>query len=442
MQVLMEEDLDMKPIEEEISDVEKTSQQLKKYYEKIIELLKYYTDLNEVYYPIVALWIIGTYCHKSFNTFPYLFLNAMRGSGKTRLLKLIASLSNNGDIQANISEAVLFRTATEGTILIDELESIGSKEKGVLRELLNAGYKKGISVKRMRKIKNKEGQEEMAVQSFELYTPVCMANIWGMDEVLADRCISLILEKSSKKEITKIIEDFEENLDIIELKKDLTNSSVVTCNVVTKKNINRGWNNYIKNKYSTNNYTKLHTTYTTYNNTTTPEEDEILKKIDETGIDGRHLELFFPLFTLASILGKEYFNKILQISKGLVNTRKGDEYAESKDVLLYSFIAYKMPITFHNSWVSITDLTNEFKKYVGNPEDEMDWLNSKWIGRSLKRLNLVVQRRRLTKGVEVVVNHTKATEKAIIFRSEDYWDGQERRKLIKDIDFTERRKKK
>ena len=44
-------------------------------YEKIIEVLKQYCDLKEEYYPVVATWIIGTYLHKSFNTYPYLFIN-------------------------------------------------------------------------------------------------------------------------------------------------------------------------------------------------------------------------------------------------------------------------------------------------------------------------------------------------------------------------------
>lgn len=118
---------------------EEVIRKLNNCYQAINYVLREYVDLKEEYYSIISLWIIGTYVHDSFNTFPFLFINAMRGSGKTRLLKLIAALSKDGDIQANISESVLFRTAKGRTILLDEMESIGSKERGLLRELLNAG---------------------------------------------------------------------------------------------------------------------------------------------------------------------------------------------------------------------------------------------------------------------------------------------------------------
>ena len=129
---------------------------LKLIYERIIIVLKRYCDLKDEYYSLIALWIMGTYCHKEFPTFPYLFFNAMKGSGKSRLLKLIIHLSNNGRLINNMSEAVLFRTASMRTFGIDEFEHVGNKEKASLRELLNSAYKKGTVVERAVKIKTKE----------------------------------------------------------------------------------------------------------------------------------------------------------------------------------------------------------------------------------------------------------------------------------------------
>jgi len=85
-------------------------------------------DIEEQHYKIIALWIIGTYFHKQFATYPYLFFNAPKSSGKSRLLKLVASLSWNGRYLISISEAVLFRTASKRTFCIDEFERVGSKE--------------------------------------------------------------------------------------------------------------------------------------------------------------------------------------------------------------------------------------------------------------------------------------------------------------------------
>ena len=127
--------------------------ELGKCYERIIELIKKYMDMPEDQIKIIALWIIGTYFHSSFPSYPFLFLNAMRGSGKTRLLKIISHLAkgSNGNVQTGITEAVLFRLPSGTTLVLDECESIGSKEKAILREYLNACYKSGGVVQRMKK---------------------------------------------------------------------------------------------------------------------------------------------------------------------------------------------------------------------------------------------------------------------------------------------------
>ena len=96
-------------------------------YENILKELYEYCDLREEYYHLVATWIIGTYLHKSFNTYPYLFLNAMRGSGKTRLLKLISSMALNGNMIGSPTEAVLFRIPNDTTLCIDEFEGVTRK---------------------------------------------------------------------------------------------------------------------------------------------------------------------------------------------------------------------------------------------------------------------------------------------------------------------------
>ena len=123
---------------------------LTRYFAKIKMILKEYMDMEEEYYSLVALWIIGTFFHKQFSSFPYLFFNAMKGSGKTRVLKIIATLSRNGKMVGAMTEAVLFRTASNRTLCIDELESINAKGQENLKLLLNSAYKKGLSVERMR----------------------------------------------------------------------------------------------------------------------------------------------------------------------------------------------------------------------------------------------------------------------------------------------------
>lgn len=395
-----EETIVKKPETEKKYSEEETKSALRNNFKHIIKVLKDYVDLKEEYYPLIATWIIGTYLHDKFTTYPYLFINAMRGSGKTRLLKLIAALSHNGKLVTSVREAVLFRMAKDRTLCIDEFEGIARKENAGLRELLNAAYKKGITIERMRKV-NKEDGEGYDVEEFEPYTPICIANIWGMEEVLGDRCVTIILEKSSNSSVTKKIEDYEDNPDI-KLIKD--RFSVVTCGVVPVKNLNRAWNEYI--------YT---TTLTTIRSKTTSHYTEyFFPKIYECGIDGRNLELTLPLLTTTYFIGKPEFELLLPIMVGIMNERKTDEMSESRDVLIIDFVSRQN----HNDWVQVKSLTGLFKAFVREDEkdEEENWINSKWVGRALKRLSLVIEKRRLAAGVEVRLNYQKATDKIRMFK--------------------------
>jgi len=399
----------------DIEPVRINKEKIRSFYYKIIDILKKYIELKEEYYPLVSLWIIGSYHHDRFNSYPYLFLNAMRGSGKSRALKLITTLSKDGQVMASPTEAVLFRT--KGTLAIDEFEGVSSKEKSAIRELLNASYKKGTFIMRMKK-KKTIGGEEMVVEKFETYRPILIANIWGMDEVLGDRCIQLILEKSNNPIVTKLIEDFQENNYIQELVKSLCECSL--CSVVSLKNIYKEWNNYIINKYSNQETTLTTLTYNTNKTTITTQTTStindikmmgLFNKIEESGIQGRNLELFLPLFFLAMELDDLILKETIETASKITKDKTHEEEMESSDVMVYDFISKKYSdLTFH----SVKMLTDEFKQFINESEE---WLNSKWFGRALKRLNLVVDKRRTHQGIEVILNIPKAKEKIRMFRT-------------------------
>jgi len=364
-------------------------------YEEIIIVLKKFCDIKEEYYPLVAMWIIGTYIHDEFETFPYLFFNAMRGSGKSRILKLIAELSHNGELLGSMSEATLFRTAKGRTLCIDEFEKVGSQEKQGLRELLNSAYKKGSKIKRMKKLK--EGYE---VEEFEVYSSIVMAN----------RCITIIIERSNKPEITKLMENFRKDDKIIKIKSDLLEIQCSLCGVVMSQNIENEWNNYILQKYTTT--LNTYTTQTTTLLHTTPKEDfSLFNKMDEAGIDGRNLELSFPIFTIANLLNS--FDSILETLKNIMTEKKLEDVTESKDIQVFDFVSRQEAL---NSFISMTKLTNEFRDFIGVEGKEEEWVNSRWLGRALKRLVLTKEKRRQSKGIEVILDVHKAQEKMVMFK--------------------------
>ena len=295
---------------EEFKGLDLTEKQVQKklqeVYIKIKEILKTYLDLKPEYYSIITLWIIGTYFHENFNSYPYLFFNAMRGSGKSRALRLICALSKGGRVMASPTEAVLFRT--NGTLGIDEFEGVANKDKSAIRELLNGAYKKGIKIMRMKKIKSIAG-EDMVVEEFEVYRPIVMCNIWGMEEVLGDRCLSLVLEKSDHPVKTRLIEDFEENNYIASTNFLCVECSL--CSVVSPKNIQQKWNSYI----SKTTLTTLTTITTITTHTTQQPLQQFFNKIYDSEIKGRNLELFLPLFFISKLINNDVFEELLDIAK-------------------------------------------------------------------------------------------------------------------------------
>ena len=373
-----------------------------RYFNKIKKILKEYMDMSEGAYTIVSLWILGTYLHKQFSSYPYLYFNAMKGSGKTRMLNIIANLSKNGNLIGSLTEAVLFRTASERSICIDEFESMNAKGNENLKLLLNSAYKRGLKVSRM--IKKKE---EQALEEFEVYCPIVMANIWGMENVLSDRCISVILEKSSRKEITRLIENFEYNTKfkvIIGGMLRITENMNDTLNYLV--GVFDEWNNFVKGLKYNEKY------------------KELFLKIDKENIEGRNLELFFPLFIIADMISVKVLDEVLEISKKIIKDRKDQDRENNSDIKIYEFVAQYENTDF----LSVADLVKQFKEF-GEYGESDNWVNARWFGRGLRRLNLVVDDRRRQKR-EVRLDIEKAKEKLKMFIEPNKQDFQEELKGV------------
>jgi len=400
MQGLSEEDF--KKLNKPEYDLEKEkedySDSLLIAYKNIVDLLKKYCDLNPDYYSLIAIWIIGTYSHHNFQTYPYLFLNAMRGSGKSRTLRLITNLSKDGELQMSMTEAVLFRT--KGTLGLDEFEGLSRRGSENLRELLNASYKKGTKVKRMKQKKTMEGIEQV-VEEFTIYRLIVMANIWGMEEVLGDRCISLILEKSNNDKIIKLAEIWEMEEIFQKTKKILEKCSL--CSVDVIRNCYIDWNNYITLEYIP--------TYNTYTHTTTHNYTELFKRVNLLELDGRSLELCLPLLVIAWSIDVVVFDELFEVIATYLLEKKEDQFAQSKDVSFYDYVSQET----EPNWISIKNLTERFKQFLQYDEKD-EWLNSRWVGQALRRLKLRKAHKREAGGIKVVLDINKAQLKIKMFK--------------------------
>ncbi len=389
-------------------------------YQDIKKILKNYMDLQSDYYSLIALWIIGTYLHKQFSSYPYLFFNAMKGSGKTRLLKIVSNLAKDGKLVGAMTEAVLFRTANLRTLCIDELESINAKGNENLRLLLNAAYKKGMTVERLGKKRTKDGEEQV-LQEFEVYCALAMANIRGLENVLADRCITLILERSEKKSIIKIIENFDKDPvfarvrnDLYELTKDIEEDSNLFGDIL------EDWNFYIKNivnevsKVNNVNNVSVVSEYRQHDDIDDIyDNDKMFSKINESDLCGRDLELFFPLFVIADMLGEIVLEELIKTAQTITKYKRRLDREENRDIQLIEFIAQSN----YEGYIDVADLIKNMKDYFG--EDEI-WINSRGISRSLNRLKLILDRRSTGKNRQIKIDILKARDKILIFKdSED-----------------------
>jgi hypothetical protein len=150
---------------------------------------------------LIALWVIATHLHESFEYMGYLFIHSPEmSSGKTTLLKHLDSLVyNSTGVSCSPTEAVLFRSAEKHTQLLDE--SDGWDNADTLRRVLNSGFQRNGSVQRCEQ--NSSGA--WVVKPYIVYGPKAIAGI-GKDifrETTKARTFFIELMRKKKTEKTK-----------------------------------------------------------------------------------------------------------------------------------------------------------------------------------------------------------------------------------------------
>jgi hypothetical protein len=154
---------------------------------------------HKSFYELVALWVVATYLHPQFDYIGYLFAHSARPqSGKTRLLEVLNLIVYKpSGIIISPTEAVLFRTASDQTQLIDEADSCGHLDS--FRSVLNAGFQRGGIVKRMERDKN----DQYKPVDFSVYGPRALAGIGLsiLDQTTQERTfiIQMVPQKKSER---------------------------------------------------------------------------------------------------------------------------------------------------------------------------------------------------------------------------------------------------
>lgn len=155
-----------------------------------------HTELSRACKIVMKRWIEATYFYDVFSSYPILNIIGVSESGKSRLLLIVLALSYHAEGVVDPSEAALFRSKEEDKVVmcIDEAEYLNSKEMNqILRTLINASYSKGLGVPRYDEIDGKRIK-----RMFELYGPICIVGISGLEGVTASRSIRVISQRANR----------------------------------------------------------------------------------------------------------------------------------------------------------------------------------------------------------------------------------------------------
>jgi len=347
-------------------------------YTAVKEAWTQYIDFDDQdYYDLLTLWTIGTYFFHVFNTYPYIYVGGTKRTGKTKALTLCSCLAFNAIFSANISTSSVFRLvqSCRCTLLVDEVEQLANPERRQdFRSLLLSGYKKGGMVYRT----EKDRHERHSPEAFGIYSPKMLANIMGLEDVLEDRCIPIVMRRSSNRAIVDrevtishpVWQDIRDRLYVLFLTYwgqvvELSESFSVGC-----------------------------------------EGSACYEPPEGTGfLSSRELELWKPILVLAQFFDKYLSSSgsyhaqptlptlIFELAKRKSKERQVEEMTETGDnVLIQTLLAIVTTDEYYSLKTIRTTMASRFTQ-------EEKWLTNEWVGRALKRLGFT-DKRRVGKGTE------------------------------------------
>jgi hypothetical protein len=166
----------------------------------LLALFKRYICAGEAELSILAIWTLHTHAFVGVGYYtPYLAItSAEKQSGKTRVLEVLKSVVRDPQITASISPAALARSVDQKkpTLLLDELDALlnGDKEMSeALRGILNSGFQADGAFTRMVGV-----GAAMKPEHFSTFCPKAMAGIGTLPDTVADRSITIRLERSPR----------------------------------------------------------------------------------------------------------------------------------------------------------------------------------------------------------------------------------------------------
>jgi hypothetical protein len=148
----------------------------------------------------------------------------------------------------------------------------------------------------------------------------------------------------------------------------------------------------------------------TYNNNNTInytniDVNDLLSKVQSVQMDGRSFELWLPIFitaALASTPKHHLFDELIELAKAKFATHQEEDVVDDLDTALATAV-YQLLGGDGTHWIETKDIAG-----IYNKEQDDDYkINSKTIGRFLKRADIVNHKRRAGHGFEYQISMAK-----------------------------------
>lgn len=334
---------------------------LEEAFNKITNHLKENIDLPEnTYYSFITVWLIGTYFHKLFNCYGFIFANGVKESGKTKLLSILSLIAFNGVLTSNISPSAIFRSINNEhcSLFIDELENLGKTDLQELRSVLLGSYKKGATVKRTEISGNK-----IKVVNYQTFSPKGMGNISGTDDIIASRSITIPMFRS-------------------------INPSILNNEILFNNKVYQEIRDYL--------YICLMIYHTQVKN--------IYDKITNSDFKGRFWEIVKPILSVAKLINQTVYDEIYLFLKEIQIEKDKTSFVVDLDSKVIFAIANLLRENKDYEGKLFIDSKNILKYFRNTEDEELSYISSVQLGKIINRLGLFSDKKiKVIKGKHTLV---------------------------------------
>lgn len=278
--------------------------------------LEHYIDFgDENWHSCIACWIVGTYFHRLFESYPYVYMNGDAESGKTKTLTLCSLLAFNGELTFNSTPSYITSAIHENSAscFVDEAERLkdsSDPSAQIVVSMMNGGYKKGAFCGKQ----ESAGGKKWKPRKFEAYSPKMFANIKGLDPVLLSRCVPIVMGRTADKEISN--REINISAPVFQEIRDMLYAAMMQ------------WHGEIADAY---------------------------QALSDSEILGREWELWKPIFAIAKVISEEFYQQFRMFALGVQQ--------EKKEALLDTMTAPRL----------LQALIAMIEEYERKREEEFQW---------------------------------------------------------------------